>query len=140
MIRKDDEFQSNTFNDWFKETDIQWKQSASHILDQNVIIEWVMYTIMTFVRSVLKTTKLSKNMWNVIKDAVIYIKNRIIISSGNDKGAIISFESVNDVFSDISNLRALGCRVYTHVLKTFNRHKLNDRCWKDIHVDYDKNN
>ena len=33
MIREDDELQSNAFNDWFKETDIQWKQSAPHILD-----------------------------------------------------------------------------------------------------------
>ena len=79
-------------------------------------------------------------MWNVIEDAVIYIKNRIIILNESDEKVITSFENVNDVFSDISNLRALNCRIYTHVLKTFNRHKLNDRCWKDIHVDYDKNN
>ena len=79
-------------------------------------------------------------MWDVIENAVIYIKNRTITSSENDEGAIISFESVNDVSPDISNLRALNCRIYTHVLKTFNRHKLNDCCWKSIHVDYDKNN
>ena len=99
-----------------------------------------MYTIMAFVRSVLKTMKLSKSMWDVIKDAVIYIKNRTITSSESGEEAITSFEDVNDVSSDISNLRALDCRTYTHVLKTSNHHKLNDRCWKGIHVGYDKNN
>ena len=99
-----------------------------------------MYTVMTAVRSMLKAMKLSKSMWDVIKDAVIYIKNRTITLNESDEEAIISFESVNNVSSDISNLRALNCRIYTHVFKTFNRHKLNDRCWKNIHVDYDKNN
>ena len=99
-----------------------------------------MYTIMIVVRSVFKAMKLSKSMWNVIENAMIYIKNRIITSSKSDEKAIILFENVNDVFSDILNLRALDCRVYTHVFKTFNRHKLNNRCWKNIHVDYDKNN
>ena len=71
---------------------------------------------------------------------MIYIKNRIITSNENDEKAIILFKSVNDVSSNILNLQVLNCRVYTHVFKTFNRHKLNDRCWKNIHVDYDKNN
>ena len=67
-------------------------------------------------------------MWNVIEDAVIYIKNRIITLNENDEKAITPFKSVNDVSLNILNLRALDCRAYTHVLKTFNRHKLNDRC------------
>ena len=67
-------------------------------------------------------------MWNVIEDAMIYIKNRIIILSESDEEAITLFKSVNGVSSDILNLRALSCRTYTHVLKTFNHHKLNDRC------------
>ena len=79
-------------------------------------------------------------MWDVIENAVIYIKNRIITLSESDEEAITLFKNVNSVFSDISNLRALDCRAYTHVFKIFNRHKLNDRCWKGIHVDYDKNN
>ena len=99
-----------------------------------------MYTIMTVVRSVLKTMKLSKSMWDVIEKEVIYIKNRIIISSESSEEVITSFESANDVFFNISNLRALNCRTYTHIFKTFNRQKLDDRCWKEIHVDYDKNN
>ena len=59
---------------------------------------------------------------------MIYIKNRIIILNENNEEAITSFKDVNDVFSDILNLRVLNCRIYTHVLKTFNRYKLNDRC------------
>ena len=53
VIREDDEFLSNVFKDWFKKTDIQWKQSTSHTSDQNIIIEQIMYTVMTAVRSVL---------------------------------------------------------------------------------------
>ena len=99
-----------------------------------------MYTVMVVVRSIFKAMKLSKNMWNVIEDAVVYIKNRIITSNENDEEVITFFESVNDVSSDILNLRTLNCRAYTHVFKIFNRYKLNDRCWKNIHVGYDKNN
>ena len=92
------------------------------------------------VRSVLKALKLSKNMWNIIEEEVIYIKNRIIIINESDNEIISFFENVNDVFSDVLNLRTLNCKVYIHIFKTFNRHKLNNRCWKSIHVDYDKNN
>ena len=67
-------------------------------------------------------------MWDVIEDAVIYIKNRIIISNESGEEAITPFEGVNGVSSNILNLRALDCRAYTHVFKTFNCHKLNDRC------------
>ena len=59
---------------------------------------------------------------------MIYIKNRIIISNENNEETIIFFENVNDVSSNISNLRTLNCKVYTHIFKTFNRHKLNNRC------------
>ena len=79
-------------------------------------------------------------MWDVIENAVVYIKNRIITLNENGEKAIIPFKDVNGVSSNILNLRTLSCRAYTHVLKTFNRHKLNDRCWKGIYVDYDKNN
>ena len=140
VIRADDEFLSNAFKDWFKKTDIQWKQSASYISDQNVIIERVMYTIMAVVRSVLKAMKLPKSMWDAIEKEVVYIKNRTIISSESGEETIIPFESVNDVSFNILNLRALNCRAYTHIFKTFNRQKLDDRCWKEIHVGYDKNN
>ena len=140
VIRADDEFLSNAFKDWFKETDIQWKQSAFYTSNQNVIIERVMYTIMIVVRSVLKAMKLSKSIWNAIKEGVIYIKNRIITSNESGEEAITSFENANDISFNISNLRALSCRAYTHIFKTFNRQKLDDRCWKGIHVYYDKNN
>ena len=99
-----------------------------------------MYTVMIVVRLMFKTIKLLKSMWNVIKDVMIYIKSRIITSNENDEETIIFFKNVNDVSLNISNLRALSCRTYTHVFKIFNRHKLNDRYWKSIHVDYDKNN
>ena len=99
-----------------------------------------MYTIMIAVRSVLKAMKLSKSMWNAIKEGVIYIKNRIITLSGSDEEVITPFENANNVLFNISNLRALNCRAYTHILKTFSCQKLDDRCWKEIHVDYDKNN
>ena len=95
---------------------------------------------MIFVRSVFKTMKLPKSIWNVIKKRVIYIKNRIIITNESDNKIIIFFEDVNGIFSDISNLQTLDCRTYIYIFKIFSRYKLNDHCWKDIHVDYDKNN
>ena len=59
---------------------------------------------------------------------MIYIKNRTITSSESNEETVTSFENANDVFFNILNLRALGCRTYTHTFKTFNRQKLDNRC------------
>ena len=64
--------------------------------------------------------------------------NRIVTSTISRK--IISFEIVNDVQSNVSHLRALECRFYVHVSKIFMRHKLDDRSWKEILVEYDETN
>ena len=47
---------------------------------------------------------------------------------------------MNNVVFNVNNLRVFDCKIYTHVFKITNRHKLDDRCWKNIHVDYEKNN
>ena len=98
-----------------------------------------MYTVMAPTRSIMKDMKLPKSLWDLIAEAVVYTKNRTITSSGSNPG-ITPFESGNKVVPDVSNLRALGCRAYTHIPKTTNRHKLDERSWKGIHVGYGGNN
>lgn len=134
------ELQTNAFKTWFAETGIQWEPSAPYTPAQNGVVERAMYTVMAPVRSVMKDMRLPKGMWDLIGEAVVYIKNRTLTTSGGNGKHITPFEGGNGVPPDISNLRALGCRAYTHIPKTTNRHKLDDRSWKGIFVGYAGNN
>ena len=42
--------------------------------------------------------------------------------------------------SDVSYLRTLNCRIYVHVSKIIMKHKLNDRSWKEILMNYEDSN
>ena len=139
-IRDEEKFLSKLFDVWFKKIDIQWEQSTFYIYEQNDIIEKAMYIIMTFIRSILKNMKFSKSFWNVLNEAVIYTKNRIFTFSESFKDFITFYQTMNDALFNVSNFRALDCKVYTHISKTIKRHKLNDRSWKNIHVSYENNN
>ena len=70
----------------------------------------------------------------------MYIKNRIFIINVNHEKHITSFENVNKIISNVFNLRALNCKIYTHIFKIIMRHKLDDKSWKSIFVEYDDNN
>lgn len=140
IIRVDEKLQFNVFKNWFKKTKIQWKFFNSYTSNQNVIIERIMYTVMIFVLAVLKNMKFSKDLWNFIAKIVIYVKNKIITINENNDISIISYQKINNVMFNINNLRTFDCKIYTHVFKIIMRHKLNDRCWKNIYVEYEKNN
>ena len=99
-----------------------------------------MYTVMAPIRSIMKNMKLPKGLWDLISEAVVYTKNRTLTTSAGHNKHITPFEGVNKVIPDVSNLRALGCRAYTHIPKTSLRHKLDDRSWKGIFVGYGGNN
>ena len=95
-----------------------------------------MYTVMAPIRSIMKNMKLPKGLWDLISEAVVYTKNRTLTTSAGHNKHITPFEGVNKVIPDVSNLRALRCRTYTHIPKTSLRHKLNNRSWKNIFVRY----
>ena len=40
---------------------------------------------------------------------------------------VILFKMINEIKSDVSNLRALNCCYYVHVLNIIEKHKFNDR-------------
>ena len=140
IIVADDEFDFIVFDNYFKKIDIQWKLSVSDTFQQNGYIERVMYIVMNFVRFVLKDMRLPKDFWNFIDENVVYVKNRIITTSDDNNKIITSFETVNEKILNVFNFRALNCRAYTHVLKIIKRHKLDDRSWKGIFVNYANNN
>ena len=140
IVKFGGELLTNAFNNWFKEIGVQWEQSAPNTPQQNPKIERVMYIVILVVRSVMKDMRLPLGLWDLIAEGVVYTKNRTVIFSGSGENAITLYEAVNGVRPDVSNLRALGCRVYTHVPKTISRHKLDDRSWKGIHVGYGGNN
>ena len=139
-ITSRDELRSHTYDAWFKETRVQWEPSAPYTYAQNAIIERAMYTVMASVRSVMKDMKLPKGLWDLIGEAVVYTKNRTITTSAGHGKHITPFEGVNKVIPDVSNLRALGRRSYTHIPKSSLRHKLDDRSWKGIFVGYGGSN
>ena len=140
IIVTNDEFVFIVFDNWFKEIDIQWKFSAFYTFEQNDVIERTMYTIMFFVRSIFKNIRLSKNLWNLIDEIVVHVKNRILITSDDNDKVITSFEIVNHEKFNVFNLRALNYKTYTHIFKIINRHKFDDRSWKSIFVNYVDNN
>ena len=140
IVKSKNELFINVFDKWFKKIDIQWKQSISYIFEQNFKIERIMYTIMTFVRSIMRNMQLSFDMWNLIVEIVIYIKNKFVIFNENNEFATTFYETINNARSNVFNFRTLKCKIYTHMFKTTTCHKFNDRFWKNIHVDYDDNN
>ena len=138
-IRADGELRSNVFDDWFEETDIQWEPSVPDTPEQNGVIERGMYIIVGSIRAVHKTYNVLMRLWDFTIERIVYTWNRIATTSSCRSG-VTSFEVVNGVKSDVSNLRALGCRCYVHVLKTSGRHKFDDRSWKEVLVDYEGHN
>ena len=140
IVKSKNELFINVFDKWFKKIDIQWKQSISYTFEQNFKISRIMYTIMTFVRSIIRNMQISFDMWNFIVEIVIYIKNKIVIINESNEIAITFYEAINNARSNVFNFRTLKCKIYTYVFKTTSRHKLDDRSWKNIHVDYDDNN
>jgi len=134
-IRAGDELRSNAFDNWYKETGIQWEPSAPYTPEQNGVIEKGMYTIVGSIRAVHKTYKIPMGLWDHTIEAIAYTWNRIATTSSCKPGTT-SFEVVNGVKPDVSNLRALGCRSYVHVPKTTMRHKFDDRSWKGVLVGY----
>ena len=99
-----------------------------------------MYIVLDFLRFVLKNMRLSKDFWNFIDEIVVYVKNRVIITNDNNNQIIISFEAINKKILNVINIRTLSCKTYIHVFKIIKRHKLDDRSWKDIFVNYANNN
>ena len=63
-----------------------------------------MYTVVAPVRSVLKDMRLPKGLWDLIAEAVVYVKNRTITSSKSDDEVITTF----------------GSRVWTNVIEADN--------------------
>ena len=47
---------------------------------------------------------------------------------------------INEIKSNVSNLRILNCRCYVHVLNINGKYKFNDCFWKEILIDYESHN
>ena len=138
-IRANDELQNNVFDDWFKKIDIQWKSSASDTFKQNDVIERKMYIIVNSIKVVHKIYNVFMRLWNFIIKKIVYTWNKIVTTSFC-RSKITLFKMINEIKSDVLNLRALSCRCYVHVLNTSGKHKFDDRSWKKVLVDYEDHN
>ena len=138
-IRAGGELRSNAFDDWFEEIGIQWEPSAPDTPEQNGVIERGMYIIVGSIRVVHKTYSVPMRLWDFTIEEIVYTWNRIATTSSCRPG-VTPFEVINGVKPDVSNLRALGCRCYVHVLNTIGRHKFDDRSWKGVLVGYESHN
>ncbi len=134
-VDEEDEFRDHKWENWCKETEIKLKPSALYISQQNEKTERLMYTFMTSVRSILKEKKLLKALWLKLVKAVAYVKNKCLRID-----EVTFFQTGNEFQSDVSNLRALKCRAWIHVSKITDHHKLNNRFWQDIMIDYEEMN
>ena len=138
-IRANGELRSNAFDDWFEKTDIQWESSASNTPEQNDVIEREMYIIVGSIKAVHKTYNVFMKLWDFIIEKIVYTWNKIATTSFC-RPEVTSFEMINEVKSNVSNLRVLSCRCYVHVLNTSERHKFDDHSWKEVLVGYEGHN
>ncbi len=136
-IRLGRELRRNAFDTKFKASGINWEPSAPYNPQQNSKIEHWMYTLMSTVRSVLKEFWFSKGLWDVIVQAVAYVKNRTISQSAN---GITPYHRVNKVVPFVAHLHPLRYRCYFHVPDTSMHNTMDDYWWKGIIVGYNRVN
>ena len=96
------------------------------------------YIIASFIQIIHKSFFLSLKLWDYIIEKIMHTWNKII-TSFNQRN-IILFKYVNDVQSNVFHLKTLSCRIYVYVSKIIIKHKLNDRSWKEILMNYEGSN
>ena len=134
-----DELRSNVFNNWFEKTNIQWKSFASNTFEQNDVIKRKIYIIVNSIKVIHKIYSILMKLWNFIIEKIVYIWNKIVTTLFC-RSKITSFKMINKIKLNVSNLRTLNCCYYVYVLKINEKHKFNDRFWKEVLIDYENRN
>ena len=98
-----------------------------------------MYIIVSSIKAVHKIYNVLMKLWNFIIEKIIYTWNKIITMLFC-KLKVTSFEIINKIKLNVLNLRVLSCRCYVHVFRTNEKHKFDDRFWKEVLVDYKSRN
>lgn len=100
-------------NDFLKKRGIRHEKSSPYISEQNGVAERVNRTIIERVGAILADTSLPKELWAELASTVVYPKNR----SPTAALEITPYEAYEGKKPDLSHLRAIGTKVYVHVLK-----------------------
>ncbi len=128
------EFDNELFKTWCEEKGVQWKPSAPYSPEQNKKAERLNYTLMSSVRSILSTMKLTKSLWLEILKTVAYLK---IWSPGID--GITPFEYLKGEKPNLRHLKIVVSRTWLHIPKE-KRRKLDEKSWQGIFVGYEGKN
>jgi transposase InsO family protein len=114
-IRSDNggEFISKEFKTLWEEEGIEWEPTTTYSPEQNGAAERPNLTLMERVRAVRIAKGLPYQLWSLLLQAVVYLKNRSPVT-GRDKTPI---ETWTDIRPNLSHLRILGCNAYVHTPK-----------------------
>nr|GEW30773.1 retrovirus-related Pol polyprotein from transposon TNT 1-94 [Tanacetum cinerariifolium] len=128
------EFLSKEFNKFCEDNEIWRFLTAPYSPQQNGVVERKNRTILNMVRSMLKTKKMPKEFWAEAVYCAIYLLNRCLSKSLDNK---TPQEAWNGLKPTVSHLRVFGSIAYVHV-PSQRRLKLDDRSEKHVFVGYDK--
>ncbi len=130
------EYIDQKFQNYLIEQKINWDSRVSYVLEQNDETERLNKTLMYKMRLMLNDRKIFKSMWDEIIKTIAYFSNRSFHYQLNDK---ILYEIIKNKKSNLSHLRIIESTTWVHIFKKKIK-KLNDRFWKNIHVDYEEKN
>ena len=132
------EYNNKKSHAWFKETGIQWEPTVPYAPDQNRVSKRINRILMKQVQSILYARNLDKTLWAKIAKTVIYLKNWSPTTGLHLQGKT-PHEAWYGNKPNLSHLHILGCTIYVHTPKEFQR-KLDSHSRKCILVGYSSSN
>ena len=116
ILRNDNgtEYESNEFNDYFREADIKRETTTAYTPEQNGVAERKNQTISEATRAMLHDQGLPKFLWREASNTVVYVQNRFPHQALDSK-------TPEEVFTghklDVSHFIIFGSLMYFHVPK-----------------------
>ena len=134
-VRSDNggEYLSGLSSSWFKQVGIKHETTVPYTPEQNGVSERLNRTLLDKIRSFLSETGLPKPIWGEAISTMVYLKNLSPTKTLKDK---TPFQAYYNKVPEIGHLRALGCKVFSHIPKEKTK-KLDDRSRKGYLVGYE---
>ena len=107
-----EEFNSNEFNDFCKQSGIKRQLTTAYTPQQNGVVERKNRTVMNMVRSMLSNKNIPKTFWPEAMNWTIYVLNRCPTLAVKD---VTPGEAWSGVKPSIDHFRVFGCIAHVYV-------------------------
>ena len=111
--------------DYLDENGIRSQFTIRETPQQNGVAERLNRTIEERTRAILADSGLPIDVWNEVWNTAVYIYNRSPHSALDGGIPLAAYRGIDNNQLDLSNMRIIGCRAYSHILKD-DRSKLAD--------------